>query len=283
MKTHLFLAALLTVTSVNCFASEETIAIAKIVDGIEIPILVRTPETGTGPFPVVFHVHGGGWNGGTATEVPAAGVGQDVRFLCDQFGIIYVGLAYRCKNQRGTFQLAMSDLRELVSWFRQRAAKFKADMSRIGFSGGSAGTPLSALLAQQTSQCKTYLGCWGVYDFTDNKESLFPDQVAREKFGLSSDKQALAASAFHNLRTPPPISLLMHGGRDILTHASQSIKFGKQIQAQGGAAEVIIFPTHNHNFVNPNNPVAFKKAIVAIAKLYTRGVQLDDADFVQLE
>ncbi|MCP4787393.1 MAG: prolyl oligopeptidase family serine peptidase [Fuerstiella sp.] len=130
---------------------------------------------------------------------------------------------------------------------------------------------------------KTYLGCWGVYDFTDNNESLFPDQVARENFGLSSDKQAHAASAFHNLRTPPPISLLIHGGKDILTHASQSIRFGEQIQAKGGAAEVIIFPAHNHNFVNPNNPVAFKKAILAIANLYRRGFQLDNADFTRLE
>jgi acetyl esterase/lipase len=265
------------------FGSEETNAIAKVVNGIEIPVTIFRPEAGEGPFPVVFHVHGGGWNGGSETEVPPPTLGQDGKILCDRLGIIYVSLAYRCKDQDGTFALAMGDLHDSVAWFRERAGQFNADLSRIGFSGGSAGTPLSALMAQQVPECKTFFGGWGVYDLMDNEESLFPDAIARSRFGLSTKEQAYEASAIHHLRSPPPMTLLLHGGKDILTHASQSLKFGEQIKAKGGLAEVIIFPELNHNLLSPNNPVAYKKGVLAIAKLYQQGFDLKDIDFVGFE
>jgi hypothetical protein len=179
--------------------------------------------------------------------------------------------------------MAMEDLRDSVVWFQARAAQFNADLSRIGFSGGSAGTPLSALMAQQVPECKTYFGGWGVYDLMDNEASLFPDATARSRFGLSKKEQAFEASAFHHLRSSPPMTLLIHGGKDILTHASQSLKFGKQIESMGGTAEVIIFPELNHNFLSPNNPNAFKKGLLSLAKLYQQGFDLKHVDFVKLE
>jgi acetyl esterase/lipase len=282
MKTTLFLVLFFATFPIYSSASNETHAIATVVDGIEIPIVVHTPETGDGPFPVVFHVHGGGWNGGSETEVPSANVGQDARQLGDRLGIIYVGLAYRCKNQNGAFQKAINDLHASVNWFKERADQFNADVSRIGFSGGSAGTPLSALMAQQEPNCRTYLGCWGVYDITNNQESLFPDEVARARYGLSSEEQALEASAFHNLRNPPPATLLLHGEKDVLTHHTQSLRFAKEIKAHGGTAEVAIFPEVNHNFLNPNNPEAFKKGILTIAEFYVQEFELKVGNFDQL-
>lgn len=88
-------------------AAQEARDIALTVNGMEIPILIITPKSGKGPFPVVYHVHGGGWNGGTETVVPPASVPPEAKFLSDELGIVYVGLAYRCKVQKGTFKLAM--------------------------------------------------------------------------------------------------------------------------------------------------------------------------------
>ena len=264
-------------------AMEKISDVVTTVNGMEHPILIYLPEYGNGPFPVVFNVHGGGWNGGTETEMPGAGITSDSSYLCDEFGIIYVGLAYRCKNQNGTFALAMEDLHASVDWFRERAEIFNADLSRIGFSGGSAGTTLSAMMAQQVEGCKTYIGFWGVYDLMDNKASLFPDETCRGRYGLSTPEQALAASAFHHLRTPPPATLLIHGEKDILTHHSQSVKFAQQIQEKGGSAEVLLFPELNHGLVNPNNPVAFKKATLKIAEFYKKEFGLKLADINYLE
>jgi acetyl esterase/lipase len=256
-------------------AARETREIMMTVDGIEIPILIVTPESGTGPFPVVYSVHGGGWNGGTETVVPHAAVTPEAKFLSDELGIVYVGLAYRCKVQHGTFELAMEDLRASIQWFEARAATYKADSSLVGFTGDSAGTPLSAMLAQETPSCATYVGFFGVYDFTNNKESLFPDEKACELYGLSAQEQKLKSSAFHHIRKNPPASLLFHGGKDILTHPSQSIRFAEKLREQGGQAEAIIFHELNHSYFNPRYPEEFKTTTLKIAALYAENLKLD--------
>lgn len=256
-------------------AARETREIVMTVAGIEIPILIVTPESGTGPFPVVYSVHGGGWNGGTETVVPPAGVTPEAKFLSNELGIVYVGLAYRCKVQHGTFELAMEDLRASIQWFEARAATYKADTALVGFTGDSAGAPLSAMLAQETPSCATYVGFFGVYDFTNNKESLFPDEKACELYGLSTQEQKLKSSAFHHIRKTPPASLLFHGGKDILTHPSQSIRFAEKLREQGGQAEAVIFPELNHSYFNPRYPEGFKTTTLKIAALYAENLKLD--------
>jgi acetyl esterase/lipase len=205
---------LLTAILVGCLVGASLQAvivsegIVKTVEGIAIPIVIHRPDQSDENCPVVFHVHGGGWNGGTKTVVPPATVGPVAGMLCDRLGIIFVGLGYRCKNQKGTFELAMGDLHDSVKWFNERADSFGADLSRIGFSGGSAGTPLSALMAQQIPNCQNYLGLWGVYDFTNHKKSLFPNEEALQTYTIAAASQATAASAFHQLRASPPTTLL---------------------------------------------------------------------------
>ena len=263
-------------------AARETREIVMTVDGMEIPILIVTPESGTGPFPVVYSVHGGGWNGGTETVVPPAAVTPAAKFLSDELGIVYVGLAYRCKVQHGTFELAMEDLRASIQWFGARAATYKANTSLVGFTGDSAGTPLSAMLAQETPSCATYVGFFGVYDFTNNKESLFPDEKACELYGLSTQEQKLKSSAFHHIRKNPPATLLFHGGKDILTHPSQSIRFAKKLREQGGQAEAIIFPDVNHGYFNPRYPAEYKTTTLKIAELYAENLKLDKSKLDKL-
>jgi dienelactone hydrolase len=220
-------------------------------------------------------VHGGGWNGGTETVVPPAAVTPAAKFLSDELGIVYVGLAYRCKVQHGTFELAMEDLRASIQWFGARAATYKANTSLVGFTGDSAGTPLSAMLAQETPSCATYVGFFGVYDFTNNKESLFPDEKACELYGLSTQEQKIKSSAFHHIRKNPPSTLLFHGGKDILTHPSQSIRFAEKLREQGGQAEAIIFPDVNHSYFNPRYPAEYKTTTLKIAALYAENLKLD--------
>ena len=263
-------------------AARETREIVMTVDGIKIPILIVTPESGTGPFPVVYSVHGGGWNGGTETVVPPAAVTPAAKFLSDELGIVYVGLAYRCKVQHGTFELAMKDLRASIQWFGARAATYKANTSLVGFTGDSAGTPLSAMLAQETPSCATYVGFFGVYDFTNNKESLFPDEKACELYGLSTQEQKLKSSAFHHIRKNPPSTLLFHGGKDILTHPSQSIRFAEKLREQGGQAEAIIFPDVNHGYFNPRYPAEYKTTTLKIAELYAENLKLDQSKLDKL-
>ena len=102
-------------------------------------------------------------------------------------GIIYVGLAYRCKEE-GTFQDAPEDLHTSIACFEARAKQFHADTNRVGLTGGSAGTPFSTLLAEEIPACKTYIGLFGVYDFLNNTNSLFPEAAAYKNYGLDTPK-----------------------------------------------------------------------------------------------
>ena len=94
------------------------------VAGYDIPIRIKLPKKVTGKNPVYFFVHGGGWNGGDAKNVPPARLHNDSNYLADQLEVIYVGLAYRCKGNNATFSDAIEDLEASVQWFFDNAEKY---------------------------------------------------------------------------------------------------------------------------------------------------------------
>jgi acetyl esterase/lipase len=171
MKTKIPLLLILLFLSTKLFAFKLIEAVATKAGGYDIPIKVAIPDNPRGKMPVMFFVHGGGWNGGDDKTVPDASLPADCNYLCDQMGIIYVGLAYRCKGNNATFHLALQDLEASIKWFEERSDDFNADMSRIGFSGGSAGTTLSAVLAQRYTNCVVYVGREGMYNVLDVESS----------------------------------------------------------------------------------------------------------------
>lgn len=269
----------------NVFAGKVIDAIATNAGGYDIPIKIMLPSSVTKKSPVFFFVHGGGWNGGTATEVPKAGIPNDASYLCDRLGIIYVGLAYRCKGNNGTFSLAIEDLEASIAWFMEKADEFNADLSRIGFGGGSAGTTLSAVLAQRYPSCKLYVGSEGMYNILDldTKLSHFPNKQGKESFGLTSKEQMLGASPYYNLRNKPASVLLFHGKDDYLCHYGQSEKYAQKIKNGGGNAKVILYDKINHTCINPNYPEVFRKSVLEIAQFYTKEFQLKNVDFEVIE
>lgn len=257
------------------FQIKDTIAIK--AGGYDIPIKIKFPKNTKGKRPVYFFVHGGGWNGGNKTEVPPARLHTDANYLADELGVIYVGLAYRCKGNNATYADAILDLEASVQWFMDNAERFNADLTRIGFGGASAGSTLAASMAQKYKNCKLYVGAEGMYNLVDHSEklSLFPNQKAREIYGLDSKLKSKKASAYYNLRRNPPTSLLLHGDKDVLCHYSQSIKFAKKIKSKGGKAKVLLHKNINHNCLSPGFPDVFKKSILEIANLFISEFKLD--------
>lgn len=283
MKSRILFLLLVSLALISpSSAAKVTEHIALTVEEFDIPIVVVVPESPSERSPVIYHVHGGGWNGGTATTVPDASVPAGLRLLTDELGIIHVGLAYRGKVQ-GNFFEALQDIRDSIAWFEARADEFGADLSRVGFSGGSAGTTLSSLLAQEYPACHTYIGLYGVYDLLNNTASLFPDEEARADFGISTESTQRAASAYHHLRANPPAALLFHGEQDILTHRSQSIRFAKKLRHQGASAEAIIHLGVNHGFFSERYPVVFKTTLMRIAQWYVEYQGVDTGALPSLE
>jgi len=271
--------------AVNSNAQKTIDTIATKAGGYDIPIRIKLPKKNNGKRPVYFFIHGGGWNGGDTNKVPPARLHSDANFLADELGIIYVGLAYRCKGNNATYADAISDLEASVKWFMDHAERFNADVTRIGFGGASAGSTLSASMAQKYTNCKVYIGAEGMYNLVDHTEerSPFPNQKAREIYGLTTKKKSKEASAFYNLKKKPPASLLFHGKEDRLCHYTQSEKFAKEIIKSSGKAKVILYDKINHTCFSAGHPDVLKNSVIEIAKLFIKEFDLEVKDISSIE
>ena len=268
-----------------CTAQKTIDTIATTAGNFSIPIKIQLPKQTTAKSPIYFFVHGGGWNGGTQNEVPPATLSGDADILADALGIIYVGLAYRCKGNNASFADAINDLESSVKWFLENANRFNADTNRIGFGGASAGSTLSAMMAQKYPNCKVYVGAEGMYNLLDHDEKIspFPNAEARKNYGLETEDKSKKASAFYNLSKKPPASLLLHGKEDRLCHYTQSIHFAEKIKDAGGKANVLLYDKINHTCLSAAYPDVFKKSVMGIANLFINEFNIKNIDIETIQ
>ena len=286
LKCYIIICCCFSLQSNSLFAHTEINTIATVADGYSIPIKIFLPENSSSKSPIYFFIHGGGWNGGTATEVPAASIPGDAGYLCDRLGIIYVGLAYRCKGNNGTFQKAIDDLQASVVWFLNKANDYNADVTRIGFGGSSAGSTLASVMVQKYENCKLLIGMEGMYNIVDLDPNLshFPNEQSRMDYGLEDAAEQLKASAFYNLRQPtPPSTLLFHGKDDWLCHFSQSENFSQKIKDLGGESKLVPYENINHTCLNISYPKVFKNSILEIANHFIEEFQIPNIDVAQID
>ena len=105
-----------------------------------VPALVVTPH-GTGPFPVLVWIHGGGWVIGSPGESVAT-----ARDLASAAECIVVSLDYRLAPEH-VAPAALDDCIAGTRWVLDHAAEIGGDPQRVAVGGDSAGGNLSALVA----------------------------------------------------------------------------------------------------------------------------------------
>jgi len=230
----------------------------KTVDSIDIEIVAYIPEA-KGKFPVFFFVHGGGWSHGTAHKTPGASNILCADMLCDNLGVVFIGIDYRCKNQNGDFDKALQDVMDGYNYTKKNAKRFKCDFKRVGFGGGSAGTPLSAVASQKIANCILYVGIHGRYDFINNLGGYWPDAGTAKKFRIVTPEEQKRASAISQIRKNPPATLLIHGDKDATIGHLQSLKYEEAIQQNKGFAKTVILPNAGHGFYRTENKDFFVK------------------------
>ncbi len=94
---------------------------------------------GEGPHPLLVHIHGGGWRGGSKEVRP----GQIDRYL--SAGISVASIEYRFTPAH-PLPAPVHDAARAIQFLRSRASEWGLDKSRIALTGGSAGACTSMWL-----------------------------------------------------------------------------------------------------------------------------------------
>ena len=102
---------------------------------------IYLPDEGDGPFPLVLHIHGGGFAFGDKRDDHMNAYLPGIRE-----GFAVASVEYRLSGE-AKFPAAVLDCREAVRFLKENAGEYRIDPKRIGVIGGSAGGNLAAMLA----------------------------------------------------------------------------------------------------------------------------------------
>lgn len=223
----------------------------------QIPVKVFTPQ-GSGPFPVLVFIHGGGWViGSPATHAR----------LCAELsggaGCVVVSLDYRMAPENPA-PAALDDCVAAIRYVVANAAEFGGDGSRFAIGGDSAGGNLSAAAALRLRdeggpKAKLLLLLYGAYTGDNNLPSVIENgegkiltRKAMEWFyghylsgGASTDDPYIAPIK-GDLTGLPPAHLIV-GSQDPLLDDNRL--FAAALKAAGVPATLSIYEDQVHVFL----------------------------------
>ncbi|MCU0730442.1 MAG: alpha/beta hydrolase [Hyphomonas sp.] len=107
----------------------------------DVALRVMRPESAKGLLPCVYHIHGGGYVGGSSAQLAPLH-----RRLAQQLNCVVVSVDYRLAPEH-PYPAAIEDCYAGVAWVFANADELSIDRTRIGVKGESAGGGLAAALA----------------------------------------------------------------------------------------------------------------------------------------
>lgn len=188
--------------------------------------------------PVVFWIHGGGWQAGDKNDV-----GLKPKALTDH-GFIMVSTGYRLLPEV-TMEELLADVAASVGWVHKNISQYGGNPNRIFIGGHSAGAQIAALLCaderyleKEDVQFTSLSGCIPVdgdtYDIpkiittAELRQSLYGGKMFtfghRQKFGNDPLKHIDFSTVTHvapNKRIPPFLILYFSGNPDTTAQAQR--------------------------------------------------------------
>ena len=186
--------------------------------------------------PVMFWIHGGGWQAGDKTDV-----GLKPKVLTER-GMIFVSANYRLLPTV-EMEVLMRDVAASLGWVHKNIAKYGGDPQRIFVGGHSAGAQLAALICiddryakEQGVPFKALKGCIPVdgdtYDIpkiimtAEHRQTLYGGKMFtfghRQKFGNDPEKHVHFSAVTHVAKgkdIPPFLLLYFPGNPDTQAQA----------------------------------------------------------------
>lgn len=229
---------------------------------------IYLPDEGEGPFPVVVHIHGGGFAFGDKRDDH-----MDAYLGGVKLGFAVASVEYRVSGE-ASFPAAVLDCREATRFLKEHAAEYRLDASRIGLIGGSAGGNLCAMLAMNVPNgefpgedaaairksdpfVKTAVCQFGPMHFSTMEAQArangisathehASDMPESKYIGLPIDEAPEALIAQANPATYASLAmcpiLVQHGTRDHLVPFEQSVEFVNAIYDKIGKGKLTYVP-----------------------------------------
>ena len=226
---------------------------------------IYTPE---GParkdLPVMFWIHGGGWQAGDKSDVALK-----PKVLIER-GFVFISTNYRLLPEVNMEDL-IGDVAKSLGWVHKNIARYGGDPERIFVGGHSAGAQLAALICIDDRYLKTegvsfdvLKGCIPVdgdtYDIpriimtAEHRQSLYGGRMFtfghRQKFGNDPEKHVDFSAVTHvaNDKSIPPFLLLYFPGNPDTRAQAQRLE--SVLQAADVPARAYGKSDSNHSRLN---------------------------------
>ena len=243
--------------------------IAYVPDGDEAQKLdLYLPEKAVEkPMPLIVHIHGGGWMGGSKFPCPVA--------LMVLKGYAVASVEYRF-SQKAKFPAQIQDCQAAIRWLRAHSKDYHFDTDHVGVVGGSAGGHLSALVGtsggknafskiggneEQTDRVQAVCDIFGPADFSTvvqqaaedkNVKNIFEFNTPKDPYSeligtkLDDKEKADAVSPVHYVSQDNPPFLILHGTHDALVPYAQSEEFAAALKEKDVAVWLQKLPGSGH-------------------------------------
>jgi len=215
---------------------------------------IYLPDDGDGPFPVVLHIHGGGF---------AIGDKRDINVLTFLKGLprgyAVVSVNYRLSGE-AFFPAGLQDIKAAIRWLRANCKQYHLDANRIAACGGSSGGNYAAMVCLTDRVTKFDDLSLGNPEYPCNVQAAvdwfgptdflkMDEQLEESGFGPSDHNEAVSPESRYlgaklsdvplkvELANPmtyihehmPPI-LIQHGRLDTLVPVQQSMMFVEKLE-----------------------------------------------------
>lgn len=228
-------------------------------DGESLQLNLARPKEGSGPFPAILCIHGGGFRAGKRE-------GWDKR--CQMFaerGYVAATVTYRLAP-KSQFPAAVQDCKGAVRWLRANAEKYHIDPARIGVVGDSAGGHLAQFLGVtagvsefegaanpgQPSSVTCVVNYYGPSDFTKSYgKSVDAAEVLPLWLGgdLSKERHRHIVASPLNWVTPKAApTLLIHGTKDAYVAHEQAVWIHDRLKGADVEVELLTLEGAGHGF-----------------------------------
>jgi len=232
------------------------------------------PKVGSGTYPAILCIHGGGFRAGTREGYDS----QCIRLA--ENGYVAATITYRLAPKY-PFPAAIHDTKAAVRWLRANSKKYHIDPERIGVMGGSAGGHLAQFLGV-TSDVKEFEGdggnpgesshvaCvvnyYGPSDFTKSYgKSVDAAEVLPLFLGGNLEKARplhIKASPLYWVTPNAAPTLCIHGTEDKYVAYEQAEWIVDKLKAATVEAELLTLEGAGHGFKGKDAETA-EKAMIA--------------------